>query len=319
MSNVRLSRFSLKRNNVKVFLFFLAFTSLLWLFIQFSKNYTQEIEVAITYVNLPEDKILNDASDNTLRLVLNGNGFRLITHSWTTPQLHLDISDADEFIGNDYHFYIDKENQVLKDKLDFKGRILSVQKDTVKAKLDASLEKKVPIKLGKDIKYAPGYGSDKGVVLLPDSIVIRGTEKVVDTIGFVMVEDIDLENLNTDYATTLLIKTDQLPEMIEINPKQVEAVIAVSKFTEGSQEVPVTLINVPKDKEVKIFPKEVKVVYRVGLDKYNEVGVRNFRVIADYNNVSDDSSFLILDLVDKPEFIHDVRLLDKQVQFVILN
>jgi len=319
MSNVRLSRFSLKRNNVKTFLFFLGFTSLLWLFIQFSKNYTREVEVIINYINLPQDKILNDASDKKLRLVLNGNGFRLITYSWTIPQLNLDISEADRSKNDVYYFDIDKEGQVLKNKLGFMGRVLHAQKDSLKAIFDVSLEKKVPIRLTEKIDYAPGYGSDRGMILRPDSIAIRGAQKVVDTIGFVVTEDINLENLNSDFKAILSVKMSQFLDVVEIYPKQVEATIAVSKFTEGSQEIPVTLINVPEGKEVKIFPKEVKVVYRVGLDKYNQINIRNFKVVADYNQVSGDSSFLILDLVDKPEFVHDVRLMDKQVQFVILN
>jgi len=318
MTKTKLNRFSLKRGNVKTFLFFLAFTSVVWLFTQFSKKYTQEVEIDIQYVNLPEDRILNEDSDQTLKLTLNGNGFRLINHMWSKPRLQLDIANAIEK-GNDYHFYVDKENQTMKDKLNFKGNILSVQKDTLKVKLDINLKKKIPIRILEEIAYAPGYGSDKGVVLLPDSIMINGPERIVDTIQYIDTENLKLEGLNTDYKTVLAIKVDSLPSRVTITPKEVEASISVSKFTEGSQEVPITLMNMPEGKEIKIFPKEVKVVYRVGLDKYNEISVRNFKVIADYNKVAEDSSFLILELIDMPISIHDVRLQDKQVQFVILN
>ncbi|MDH7448274.1 YbbR-like domain-containing protein [Aquimarina sp. 2201CG14-23] len=320
MSKTKLNRFSLKRNNVKTFLFFLAFTSLLWLLIQFSKNYTKEVEVAIHYTNLPEDRILHDESDQTLKLTLNGNGFRLINHSWSKPLLQFDVSDAVAADDDEYYFLIDQGGQLLKEKLDFNGRILSFRKDTLQVKLDVNLEKKIPIRLVKEIDYVPGYGSDKGVVLSPDSIVISGPKRIVDTIHYVVTENLKFEGLNTNNQTTLPIKIDSLPARIKVLPKEVEASIEVSKFTEGSQEIPITLINVPEGKEIKIFPKEVRVVYRVGLDKYNEINLRDFKVIADYNKVSEDSSFLILELVDMPSSsIHDVRLQDKQVQFVILN
>ncbi|WP_299440525.1 YbbR-like domain-containing protein [uncultured Aquimarina sp.] len=319
MSKTKLSRFSLKRNNVKTFLFFLTLTSLLWLFTQFSKNYTKEIEVDIQYTNIPEDRILHDDSDQTLKLILNGNGFRLINHTWSKPQLQFDMANALETATSDYYFYIDKPNESLKGKLNFKGRILSVQKDTLKVKLDINLEKKIPIRISKELQYAPGYGSDKGVVLSPDSITISGPKRIIDTINYVATENLKLEGLNTDYKTTLPVKIDSLPPRIEVVPKEVTAIIAVSKFTEGSQEIPITLMNIPEGKEIKIFPKEVRVVYRVGLDKYNEISLRDFKVVADYNKVSEDSSFLILELIDMPTSIHDVRLQDKQVQFVILN
>ncbi|MBW1297515.1 CdaR family protein [Aquimarina litoralis] len=319
MAKNKLSRFSLKRNNVKTFLFFLVFTSLLWLFIQFSKNYTQEVEVDIQYTNIPKDRILHDDSDQTLKLILNGNGFRLINHTWSKPKLQLDIAKAIEGSEGEYYFSVDKSDQSLKDKLNFKGRILAVQKDSLRVKLDINLEKKIPIKVSKELLYAAGYGSDKGVVLNPDSITINGPKNTIDTINYVITEDLKLEGLNTDYKTTLAIKIDSLPSRVVVSPEEVEASIAVSKFTEGSQEIPITLMNIPEGKEIKIFPKEVKVVYRVGLDKYSEISLRDFKVIADYNKVSADSPFLILELVDMPESIHDVRLQDKQVQFVILN
>ncbi|KAA1247060.1 hypothetical protein [Aquimarina sp. RZ0] len=302
-----------------MFLFFLIFTSLLWLFIQFSKNYTQEVEIEIRYINLPENRILNDSSDQTLKLILNGNGFRMMTHSWSKPRLQFDIANADSFEDNNYYFSIDIKDQSLRDKLDFEGRVLSAQKNTLRAKLDVTLKKKIPVRLIKEIGYVPGYGSDRGVLLLPDSITIHGPEKIVDTIHYIYTENLKLEDLNTDYSTSLSIKTNGLPEDVYITPKEIEASIVVSKFTEGSQEVPISLINVPEGKEIKIFPKDVIVVYRVGLDKYNEINVRDFKVVADYDNIAEDSSFLILKLVDIPASIHDVRLQDKQVQFVILK
>ncbi len=304
---------------MKTFLFFLVFTSVLWLFIQFSKNYTQEVVVDIQYTNLPDNRVLNDNSDQTLKLTLNGNGFRLINHIWSNPKIQFDIANAIETTNRDYYFYTKEANQTLKNKLKFKGRILSIQKDTLHVKLDINLEKKVPVRISKEIEYAPGYGSDKGVVLSPDSIMISGPESIVDTILFIVTENLELNGLNNDFRTVLPIKIDNLPPKIEAVPKEIEASITVSKFTEGSQEVPITLVNVPEDRVIKIFPKEVKVVYRVGLDKYNEINIRDFKVIADYKKVSEDSPFLILELVDMPESIHDVRLQDKQVQFVILN
>jgi len=319
MSRTKLSRFSLKRNNVKTFLFFLAFTSVLWLFIQFSKNYTQEIAVAIQYINVPKDRILHEGSDQTLKLTLNGNGFRLIKHTWSIPEMQFDITNAIQTKQGDYYYYIDKTDPSIKEKLKFKGNILAVQKDTLKVQLDVNLEKKIPLLVSKKITYVPGYGSDKGVELLPDSITVSGPERIIDTINYIFTEDLKLEDVNTNYKTKLSVKVDSLPSTVKVIPKEVAATIVVSKFTEGSQEIPITLKNIPEGKEIKIFPKEVKVVYRVGLESYNEISPRDFKVIADYNKVSEDSSFLILELIDSPTSIHDLRLQDKQVQFVILN
>ncbi|WP_109097596.1 YbbR-like domain-containing protein [Aquimarina sp. AU58] len=319
MSARKKNRFSLKRNNVKTFLFFLIFTSILWLFIQFSKNYTQEVEVAIRYTNIPQDKIFNEQSDQTLRMVLNGNGFRLMNHNWSRPTLQFNVEDAVINSGDQYYFRVDKESSVLKNKLDFKGRVLSVQKDTIRLKLDHNLEKKIPVKIVEKIQYAIGYGSDKGLVVSPDSITISGPSQIIDTIQYITTENLNLEGLNVNYTSKLDIDIEELPATITVTPAQVEANVLVSKFTEGDQKIPITLNNIPEGVEIKIFPKEISVVYRVGLDKYNEISPRDFMVVADYAKASEESLFLTLELVNKPDYIHDVRLQVKQVQFVVLK
>jgi len=318
MSNRKKKIFSFKRNSVKTFLFFLIFTSALWLLIQFSKNYTKEVEIAIRYTNLPEDKIFNEESDQIVRMTLNGNGFRLMNHSWKKPILEFNIDDASSMINDQYYFRLDKGSRILKNKLDFKGNILALQKDSLRLKLDINLQKKVPVQLVQDVKYSVGYGSDKGLVVQPDSIVISGPSKIIDTIKSVNTASLQLEGLNVDYVDELTIDLESLPEIIKIKPDKVTATIEVSKFTEGNQKIPITVKNVPEDTEIKIFPKEVMVVYRVGLDKYNEISPRDFMVVADYAK-SGESSFLTLELFDKPESIHDVRLREKQIQFVVLK
>ncbi|WP_109298990.1 CdaR family protein [Aquimarina sp. AU474] len=319
MSSRKKKNFSFKKSNVKTFVFFLVFTSLLWLFIQFSKNYTKEVEVGIRYTNLPSDKIFNEDSDRTLRMTLNGNGFRLLNHDWKKPLLDFNVEDAVFNNEDQYFFYVDKESSILKSKLDFKGRVLAIQKDTVKLKLDANLEKKVPVMIEEDIQYAIGYGSDKGLVVTPDSVFVSGPSQIIDTIQSVGTESLNLEGLNLDYKAKLNINAEKLPSAITVMPQKVDAHIIVSKFTEGSQKIPITLNNVPEGIQIKIFPKEISVVYRVGLDRYNEINERDFRIVADYAKASEESSFLTLELTDRPASIHDVRLQEKQVQFVVLK
>ncbi len=312
-------KFSLKRTNVKTFLFFLGFTSLLWLFTQFSKKYTQEVAVRIEYTNIPTDRLLDAASDDTIRMTLHGNGFRLMTYQWTSPALVFDMQKASRVREPNYFFGLDQKDQLLLNKLNFDGKILAIEKDTLWAHVDTKLEKKVKVRLQSTLTYAAGYGSDYGVVLSEDSVRVSGPKRIVDTLQFVTTEILQLEELNANQDTELALEKSTLPDGVVLQRDKVYARIEVSKFTEGSQEIPITLINVPADKEVKIFPKVVTVVYRVALQRYHEITPRDFRVIADYKKGSENSAYLILELKDQPTAIHDVRLQEKQVQFIIVD
>ncbi|RZS92601.1 CdaR family protein [Aquimarina brevivitae] len=312
-------KFSFKRNSVKTFLFFLVFTSFLWLFIQFSKNYTKVIEAEISYVNIPEDRLVNENSDLSLRMKLNGNGFRLVNQSWIKPKLKLNIEDAVRVEDNIYFFKINKEDGFLRDQLDFKGRILSVRKDTLMLHLDFLKGKKVVVQPNASIKFMAGYGSDEGLQLIPDSVYVTGPDKIIDSIKAITTEKIELSEINENVNDEVHLAIDSLPKNIGIEPQKVSVKLRVSKFTEGSREIPISLVNVPDNSAVTIFPKNATVIYRVALDKFESITSQDFRVVADYNKVSPDSPYLILEIENAPDFVHDLRLREKQVQFVILK
>ncbi|WP_378187220.1 CdaR family protein [Aquimarina sp. W85] len=314
-----MNRFSFKRNNVKVFLFFLVSTSILWLFIQFSKNYTRTLETNIVFINIPEGKVLDPSNDTKLIVTLGGNGFRLIAHSWRTPELTFDFEKSVKKDSNKYVFALDKKGDFIKRKLDFKGNVIAFEKDTLVLKLNTILEKKVPVKTNITFQYAAGYGSSEGLKIEPDSSTIRGVKKVLDSIKYVETSAIEVDGLKSNWEEKVSIKMDSLQGVLTIDPPYVSAMVSVSKFTEGSQIVPVVLENVPDKEEIKIFPKEVKIVYRVGLDKYDEISERDFKVVANYEEATEDNAFLLLKLEKYPEKIHDVRLQEKQIQFVIVN
>jgi len=249
----------------------------------------------------------------------NVKTFLFFLDSWKKPILQFNVDDAVSNNEDQYYFLVDKESSILKKKLDFKGRVLSTNKDTLRLKLDINLEKKVPLRTKKEIEYTVGYGSDKGLTVTPDSVTISGPSKVIDTIFHVNTEDLKVDGLNANYTSKLSINIKELPSKVIVVPQKVQADILVSKFTEGSQKIPITVKNIPEGIEIKIFPKDITVVYRVGLDKYNEISSRDFMVVADYAKASEESSFMTLELTNVPKSIHDVRLQEKQVQFVVLK
>ncbi|MAQ76138.1 MAG: hypothetical protein CL613_07385 [Aquimarina sp.] len=319
MSSRIRKKFSFKRNSVKTFLFFLVFTSILWLFIQFSKNYTKEIEAEIQYVNIPEDRLINETSDHTIKMTLNGNGFRLISQSWSKPVLNFDLEDAVRISDSKYLFDVDKDNEFLKRQLDFSGRVLSLRRDTITLNLDIIKLKKVKVQSRLSIKYMNGYGSDEGVKFSPDSVTVSGPEKAIDSLNHINTKILRLEDVNENLLDEVELDTDSLPVNIRIKPQKVDLALNVSKFTEGSLEIPVTLINVPDDVIINIFPKSVSTVYRVALNNFDRITAQDFRVIADYSKIIQDSPYLILEIENAPDFVHDLRLREKQVQFVILK
>jgi hypothetical protein len=67
------------------------------------------------------------------------------------------------------------------------------------------------------------------------------------------------------------------PENTNISPEKVMVLIPVEKFTEKELTLPVQVIHLPEDVNLKLFPPNVKITVMVGLSEYEEVSSRDFQ------------------------------------------
>ncbi|MEO2127795.1 MAG: YbbR-like domain-containing protein, partial [Christiangramia sp.] len=89
------------------------------------------------------------------------------------------------------------------------------------------------------------------------------------------------------------------------------------KFTEGSVEIPVEVINIPNGLNLAYFPKSVVVYYQVNLKRFDKINRSDFRVVCDYSEINEGDDFMVAKVVEKPELITNLRLNERRIQFVI--
>jgi len=82
-------------------------------------------------------------------------------------------------------------------------------------------------------------------------------------------------------------------------------------------EIAVEVINVPENLNLAYFPKTIVVYYQVNLKNFENVSPADFRLVCDYKNISEGDDYMIAQLVEKPGFIHNIRLNERRIQFVI--
>ena len=121
----------LKSKNYKTYLFFLAFTTFLWLALQFSKNYSQEVTFNVKYNETRTDKIIKPNSDSEIKMVLEGNGFELLKYSLFKKAVELDARKAKSL--NDNHAYFTGKPMInaIKSGLNYTGDISFFLKDSL--------------------------------------------------------------------------------------------------------------------------------------------------------------------------------------------
>ena len=304
-----------RKTNINSFIFFLFFAVVIWIFVQFSKQYNEIINIPVKYINVPPNKLLSSENPKFLKLRMEENGFRIAWFSLFPPTLELDVSEAVEQ-GNQLIYVIDdhRSDIVAQMNIDFDDN--EFVKEAVLIDFQEKKEKKVPVIPMIDIEFAAGYSAIEELELEPDSVVVTGPDNILDTLTRLYTRQINLKKVKENVSGTVGVDTSAYKDLT-LYHQNFRYMIDVEKFTEGKVMVPIELINVPNGLNVVIFPKETLLFFQVNLKDYNKVTASDFRVVADFKEVRDNQDFLLPQVVQKPEFTNNIRINEKRIQFII--
>jgi len=305
----------IKKGPLKTFLFFLGFSTVIWVFVQFSKQYTTVIELPVSYINLPKDKILLENSPKYLDLRIEDKGFNIAIYKFFPRVLKIDLSDAQPLDGQLvynlelYKTAIFSQLRIDYEKADFLQENLKIdfQQRTVKT---------VPINSKINLGFSVGYSALDKIKLQPDSITVSGPESILDTLVQVNTEALKIDNINKDIEGRIKLDRRNL-STVTFYQDEVSYSLRTDKFTEGKVEIPIEMINVPKKMNAVIFPKEVIVYYQVSLNEFDKVKPSNFKVIVDFKNSVNRDGYLLAQIIKHPDIVNNLRLNENKILFVI--
>jgi len=313
------SSFSLKNNRkFKVFLFFLILTTIIWLLIELSKSYTSSVTFKTEYQSLPGNKLLQSAPVSELKLAMNAPGFSLLKYKTKKHKITLDLSNISKK-GENYYFLPNEQLPYLNAQMAGEKQILKVLKDTIYIELGNNISKKVPVIPILDVKFKLGYNYTEELRVNPDSITITGPEKFIDSIAAISTKGVKLDEV---YETVNIAMVLSLPfdnENLKLSTKKVTVVGNVDKFTEGIFKIPVSIINEPVGVIINPFPKEIEVIYQVGLTNFNKINENSLSVVFDYNQYKNDTlvRYLTPVILQRSDFIYSIKINPSQIEFLI--
>lgn len=310
----KLIRNEFKKANIKAFSFFLLFSVIIWLLVQFSKHYTEVIAIPLTFINAPKDKIV-DKTEDKLDLRVNESGFQLAWHKLSSPEVEVDLNKLP--LTDGYFAYNLEENRKdLKNQLPIDINKVDFLRKEIRVPFHQKAIKRVPVLSAIKTQFAPGYSSENGVRLSPDSVRISGPKEMLDTINQLQTKLLKKKNIKTDQKDSVAIAKPPYPQL-SLYRNNVEYALEVAKFTEKSVSIPITVINTPKDKKISLFPSEITATFKVSLERYNQIQSLDFRVICDYEETKNNSKYLIPKLAKKPKDIKNISLSPRKILYVI--
>ena len=319
MTAVKKSNLSItNKRKVKVFLFILVLTSIIWLLIELSKSYTSSAIFMVEYENIPSGKLLQSKPVSELNITLKAPGFSLLKYKLKKHKISINLRNVVKRGGN-YYLLPNQQISYFNTQLAGETEIMSILNDTIFVELGNNKSKKVPVHLSSNIKFKLGYNLIKEIKIIPDSVLVTGSEKIVDSINEIATEILQLGEVYEDIDRELSLVLPTKNNNIIVSSKEVKIVGAVDKFTEGNFTIPVVLINEPEGVKINTFPKEIEVIYQAGLSNFSKITKNSFLIVYDYEQYKNDTllKYLTPVIKQKSEYISSIKINPSQLEFLI--
>lgn len=306
---------SYRNRKINVFFLFLLSSFIILIFSKLSKEYTNTIAFEIEKQNIPEEYIiLNDSIK--FYITLKTHGYKWLNYYMSKPKIKIDFS-KDVYIKEGV-FVWNKSIAYLKNtQFEKQVELLNISPDTLAFRYGINLVKKVPVKVNVNVNFAPGYNMSTELVSEPDSIVVVGPNILVSEINFLETDGMSVDNVKSNLSSTVKLKLPKNKLDLKFSNNQVLIKAKVEKFTEGSLSIPITIVNKPKEIELKYFPRTVNIFYYVSLSNYSKISNKDFKVVCDYSKISDNQSFLTPEFAKIPEHVKNVKMNQQRIEFII--
>ncbi|MFD0932835.1 hypothetical protein ACFQ0R_09540 [Psychroflexus salinarum] len=300
-----------KKRNYKAFFFFIGFTLLIWIFVQMSKVYDHEVKLLFQLEEIPQHIVIENETQSTL-VQVKQTGFKILSINLFNSTLKLDFNELDSVQGG-YIFHLEKNKSRIARPLNVSTSELEILQDSLYFNFFRLATKKLKIKPNFKVSFSRGYDSIKNFSFEPSYIEISGNDSILKDLEYISTERKNLKEVSdTLFGAVDIQKIDSIS--INYSVETINYTLPVAKFTEGSFEIPIEVINTKVNEELVIFPKSVNVNFKTSLSNYEKIDESGFRVVAKY---VPDEDFMILELVKQPKLVKNVSLENYKVDYLI--
>lgn len=299
-----------------IFLFFLALSGAFWLMMRLNETYEDEVRIIVRYTNVKKNAVLTSGETDTLRVTISDKGFNILSYVYGQAHrpIEIDFADYAQADGTGTVSSGDIKKIITSDLL-ASAKIISVKPDKLVFYYNNGESKRVPVHFkGSATTHQLYFLSGKHIS--PDSVTIYASRQKLDSIKAVYTEEHHYSDLND----TLIVTTMLAPiRGVKTVPDRVTMTFVTDVLSEVRiNDIPIMGINMPEDKVLRTFPAKTGVNFVTGMKQYQNLSAKDFRVVADYNQFSQDpSQKCSIYIADMPDGISNARLDVTQVDYLI--
>jgi hypothetical protein len=313
------------RNRLYVFMLCVLFSSLFWLIVQFSKDYEETINVPIVFTHPPNGKVLSSVSDTSLIVRLSVKGLKIFTLRYLEPpeRFVVDMQNVKlkKVRNNAYAGLLltTQLSQLLTDQSSVKGKIISIDPDTIYLEFEKIKTKRLAIKPLFKYELANQVMLYDSIVCMPDSVDVKGPAAILDTLKYISTTTVDagIVSENKQLVAELVHPVKYIP--LQFSHSYTTISILAEKFTEANVEIPIVTDSIGKCK-LKTFPEKSIVTVRVPLKEFKNLDPLKFRLTVSCLEASTTTgNKLRVKAAFMPRHTRLIRIEPNEVEFLIMD
>lgn len=301
-----------------MFLVCLAIATTLWFLNALSKNYSAEISYPVKFVNSPANRFMAEKTPDKFDLEIEGQGFTILRlRMLPLSPVKIDVEEITKNLDSNSGTYkISGSNLApqIAAQINSDVKITKIYPEVLSIVLDSLATKTVPVELDVNIDFEPQFNLKSPVSTIPQEVKITGPAILLRKISVIKTKVNIMNKLNSSIKQEIELIH---PEKTTISPEKVSLMIDVEKYTEKELKIPIEILHKPENTHIKLFPSEIKVVFTVGLSRFENIKASDFGAAVDYNSIVKDVNNLSVTLYKKPAFIQDLRFVPERVEFLI--
>ena len=306
---------------ISVFLICVLIAALFWFLNALTKNYYTIISFPVAYQNLPQDKVLTRKLPKSISLSLYAEGYHLLYHKlkFNRDTIYIDVSNLNIYkTGKTYEARLPTTSKFDKiaDQFSSEIKITRIIPDTIYFSFGNKKSKMIPVKVNAKVTFEKQYRMKDEIIYKPSAVLVEGLATLVDSIQVVETDSLIIDMLNKTMVKELKIKLPEQYESLSLSSDHVMAKVEVEQYTEATKEVPINIVNLPKDFSIKTFPEKVTITYLVAFSDFDNVTADHFKATVDYNKIN-TTNRLNVEISIAPDFVKVVKVVPSKVEYII--
>ncbi|MFL5753997.1 MAG: YbbR-like domain-containing protein [Bacteroidia bacterium] len=306
---------------VLTFIACLIVATFFWVINALNRNYTRTISIPVKFINLPKNKVLASELPKSIQAEIKTTGAKLlfILFKERLREVVIDVgAQTRRKKGNLVAISTSLSVGSLSKLLNTEVELVKVKPDSIYFNYGKSYQKVVPVKPDLSVNFDPLFNYTDKVKITPSFITVSGDSALLGLIDSISTERIVLNKLNQNISqTALLVVPEEYASRVALSADAVTLNINVDKFTESSLEVPVQVLNLPKEYQVKTFPDKVTVKFQVSMGEYERIVSSDFKIVVNYKSISPLRNKLPVEAVSYPPGIKITKIYPEKVEYIV--